>query len=135
MRRIWLAAAGIRCRLDLPLQFPDWRLTSEVRHNLFLAFKEALHNVVKHSGASETSIRLTTGSKSFELVVEDNGRGFKSDISREHLPNDSARLSAGNGLENMARRLAEIHGLCQIQSAPGQGTKVIFTVPLKMFVA
>ena len=130
-----LAAAGIRCRLDIPLELPSWRLTADVRHNLFLAFKEALHNVVKHSGASETSIRLTTGSKSFELVVEDNGRGFKSDISREHLPNDSARLSAGNGLENMARRLAEIHGLCQIQSAPGQGTKVIFTVPLKMFVA
>ena len=130
-----LAAAGIRCRLDIPLELPSWRLTADVRHNLFLAFKEALHNVVKHSGASETSVRLTTGSKSFELVVEDNGRGFKSDISREPLPNDSARLSAGNGLENMARRLAEIHGLCQIQSAPGHGTKVIFTVPLKMFVA
>jgi len=130
-----LAAAGIRCRLDIPLESPSWRLTADVRHNMFLAFKEALHNVVKHSGASETSIRLTTGINSFELVVEDNGRGFKSDISREHLPDNSARLSAGNGLENMARRLAEIHGLCQIQSAPGQGTKVIFTVPLKMFVA
>ena len=130
-----LAAAGIRCRLDIPLELPSWRLTADVRHNLFLAFKEALHNVVKHSGASETSTRLTTGINSFELVVEDNGRGFKSDISREHLPNNSARFSAGNGLENMARRLAEIHGLCQIQSAPGQGTKVIFTVPLKMFVA
>jgi signal transduction histidine kinase/ligand-binding sensor domain-containing protein len=129
-----LAAAGIRCRLDIPVEFPSWRPTADVRHNLFLAFKEALHNVVKHSDASETSIRFTTGINSFELVVEDNGRGFKSDISREHLPNNSARLSAGNGLENMARRMEEIGGHCQIQSAPGQGTRIVFKVPLKTFV-
>ena len=35
-----LAAAGIRCRLDMPMEFPAWRLTADVRHNLFLAFKE-----------------------------------------------------------------------------------------------
>jgi signal transduction histidine kinase len=90
--------------------------------------------VVKHSDASETSIRFTMGINSFELVVEDNGRGFKSDISREYLPNNSARLSAGNGLENMARRMEEIGGHCQIQSAPGQGTRIVFKVPLKTFV-
>jgi hypothetical protein len=35
----WLAGVGIRYRLDLPLQFPEWQLTSELRHNVFLAFK------------------------------------------------------------------------------------------------
>jgi signal transduction histidine kinase len=105
-----------------------------VRHNLFLAFKEALHNVVKHSAASETSIRLVTEASHFELVVEDNGRGFTPETTREHPRDNSARLSTGNGLENMARRLAEIHGSCRIQSAPGQGTKVILIVPLKMSV-
>ena len=129
-----LAAAGIRCRLDMPLEFPSWRPTSDVRHNLFLAFKEALHNVVKHSAASETSIRLVTEASHFELVVEDNGRGFTPETAREHPRDNSARLSTGNGLENMARRLAEIHGSCRIQSAPGQGTKVILIVPLKMSV-
>ena len=129
-----LAAAGIRCRLDMPLEFPSWRPTSNVRHNLFLAFKEALHNVVKHSAASETSIRLVTEASHFELVVEDNGRGFTPETTREHPRDNSARLSTGNGLENMARRLAEIHGSCRIQSAPGQGTKVILIVPLKMSV-
>jgi signal transduction histidine kinase len=129
-----LAAAGIRCRLDMPLEFPSWRPTSNVRHNLFLAFKEALHNVVKHSAASETSIRLVTEASHFELVVEDNGRGFTPETTREHPRDNSARLSTGNGLENMARRLVEIHGSCRIQSAPGQGTKVILIVPLKMSV-
>jgi signal transduction histidine kinase len=128
-----LAAAGIRCRLDMPMEFPEWRLTAEVRHNLFLAFKEALHNVVKHSAASETSIRLAARATSFELIVEDNGCGFTPGTDGNGSPDDSVRFSSGNGLGNMVRRLMEIHGRCDINSTPGKGTKVIFTVPLKTF--
>jgi signal transduction histidine kinase len=130
-----LAAAGIRCRLDMPMEFPAWRLTADVRHNLFLAFKETIHNVVKHSAASETYIRLTARTTSFELTIEDNGCGFTPGTRGKNSPDTSARLSTGNGLENMTRRLAEIRGRCDIQSAPGQGTKVIFTVPLRIFTA
>jgi signal transduction histidine kinase/ligand-binding sensor domain-containing protein len=126
-----LATAGIRCRLDLPLQFPEWRLTSEVRHNLFLAFKEALHNAVKHSAASEAHVRLAPLAASFELVIEDNGRGFAPE-TRSRPTDDPGRFASGNGLGNMARRLAEIHGRCDIQSAPGQGTRVVFLVPIKV---
>jgi signal transduction histidine kinase/ligand-binding sensor domain-containing protein len=123
-----LAAAGIRCRLDLPLQFPEWHLTSEVRHNVFLAFKEALHNVVKHSGASEVLIRLTVKAVSFELAVEDNGRGFTAGEDNKTRSPMPGRAASGNGLENMARRLAAVGGGCVIQSTPGTGTKVIFSV-------
>jgi signal transduction histidine kinase/ligand-binding sensor domain-containing protein len=127
----WLATAGFRCRLDLPLQFPEWHLTSEVRHNVFLAFKEALHNAVKHSGASEVLIRLAVKEKSFELTVEDNGRGFAAgEKARDGSP-AQGRAASGNGLENMRCRLAAIGGSCEIQSAPGAGTKVIFSVHLK----
>ncbi len=129
--QVLLAAAGIRCRLDIPMEFPPWCLTADVRHNLFLAFKEALHNVVKHSAATEASIRLTAGTNSFELVITDNGRGFTPGTVPERPPGDSARLSAGNGLENLTRRLSELHGYCHIQSAPGRGTTVTFTVPVK----
>ncbi|MGO8765588.1 MAG: two-component regulator propeller domain-containing protein [Limisphaerales bacterium] len=127
----WLAGVGIRCRLDLPLQFPEWRLTSETRHNVFLAFKEALHNAVKHSAASEVLIRLTAGEKSFELAVEDNGRGFAVGEKMKTASAAPGRAAPGNGLENMKRRLASIGGACEIQSAPGAGTKVIFSVHLK----
>jgi signal transduction histidine kinase len=41
------------------------------------------------------------------------------------------RAASGNGLENMRRRLTAIGGSCEIQSAPGAGTKVIFSVQLK----
>lgn len=130
-----LAAAGIRCRLDMPMELPAWRLMADVRHNLFLAFKEALHNVVKHSAASETYIRLAVGTASFELIVEDNGRGFVSGMPPASPADGSARLSTGNGLENMQRRLLEISGHCRIESTPAHGTRVIFTVPLKIVAA
>ena len=127
----WLATAGIRCRLDLPLQFPAWPLTSEVRHNVFLAFKEALHNAVKHSGATEVLIRLAVKEKSFELAVEDNGHGFAADEKAKDVSSTQVRAASGNGLENMRQRLAGIGGTCGIQSIPGAGTKITFTVQFK----
>ena len=128
----WLATAGFRCRLDLPVQFPAWRLTSEVRHNVFLAFKEALHNVVKHSGASEVTIRLAVMESSFELAVADNGRGFAVGEKAKHSAVVQGRAASGNGLENMKRRLAVMGGSCEIQSVPGAGTRVMFFVRLKV---
>ena len=127
----WLATAGFRCRLDLPLQFPEWHLTSEVRHNVFLAFKEALHNAVKHSGATEVLIRLAVKEAAFELVVADNGRGFLPGEKAGGSPVTAGRLAPGNGLENMRRRLLTIGGTCAIHSAPGAGTKVVFALHAK----
>ncbi len=124
----WLASAGIRCRLDLPVQFPEWRLTSEVRHNLFLACKEALHNVVKHSGATEVSIRLVVSKMAFELSIEDNGRGFFVEARERNPAAGPDHRSSGNGLENMRRRLLGIGGTCGVYSEPGKGTRVIFSI-------
>lgn len=126
-----LATAGVRCRLDLPLQFPEWHLTSEMRHNVFLAFKESLHNAVKHAAASEVLIRLAVKEKSFELSIEDNGRGFAADEKAKDIPTVPGRTASGNGLENMKRRLASIGGSCSIQSAPGGGTNVFLFVQLQ----
>ena len=127
----WLAGVGIRCRLDLPLQFPEWHLTSELRHNVFLAFKEALHNTVKHSHASEVLIRLTLKEKSFELALEDNGRGFAVGEEMKNISAAPGRPASGNGVENMRRRLAAVGGNCDIQSTPGAGTQVFFFVQIK----
>jgi signal transduction histidine kinase/ligand-binding sensor domain-containing protein len=116
----FLDAAGIRCRLDMPLQFPAWSLTSELRHNLFLALKEALNNVAKHSAASEVTISFAVKGADLEVSVQDNGRGF--------APATDGSAGRRNGLSNMRRRLLEIGGRCDIHSAPGQGTKTVFAV-------
>ncbi|NGO37875.1 hypothetical protein G4L39_00445 [Limisphaera ngatamarikiensis] len=112
-----LNRAGIRCRWDVPLEVPPVPLSAETRHHLYLACKEALNNVVKHSGASEVWVRLQLNGVAFELSIEDNGRGFNPD------PNPT-----GNGLRNMQQRLSEIGGTCSIQSRPGQGTRVHFYI-------
>jgi signal transduction histidine kinase len=126
-----LRTAGIRCKMDMPSQFPARVVTAEVRHNLFLAFKEALHNAIKHAGASEMRIALTLEPAAFTLVVEDNGKGFAAEALLAGTPPGQPGHRAGNGLTNMRQRLAEIGGHCEIECAPGKGTKVTFMVAMK----
>jgi signal transduction histidine kinase len=127
----FLETAGVRRRLDMPLKFPTWPLTSEVRHNLFLAFKEALNNVVKHAGASEVGISIQVETGSFELLVQDNGHGFTPGRDETNTLHNPPRRSSGNGLENMRRRMLKIGGRCDISSVPGKGTRVLFIVPVQ----
>ena len=69
--------------------------------------------------------------ESFDLAIEDNGRGFAVGEKAKGVSPARGRAASGNGLENMRRRLTAIGGSCEIQSASGAGTKVIFSVQLK----
>jgi len=121
----FLSAVGVRCRLDLPMQLPAWPLVAQTRHHLFLAFKEALNNAVKHAGATEVKISLTLGTDSFTVTVKDNGKGFTLNGEAASRPD---RISSGQGLANLQRRLATIGGRCEITAMDGQGTSVAFIV-------
>ena len=101
----------------------DIQISSSVRHNLILAVKEAVHNVIKHARASELSVFVALEGTSLTIQVQDDGGGF-----------DPARNTTGNGLANMERRLQQIGGTCSIQSQPGKGTSVslrVNVVPLR----
>jgi signal transduction histidine kinase len=115
----FLSTAGLRCRLDLPLDLPAIPLAAEKRHQLFLAFKEALNNIVRHARATEVRIALTVEADRFRLTMSDDGCGFSIGPTTSH----------GNGLTNMAVRLKEIGGACEIESQPGRGTTVRLSVP------
>lgn len=121
----YLAAANVRCRLDPPVQLPPWRITADTRHNLFLAFKEALSNVLRHAAATEVRISLTLGADSFVLTIQDNGRGIGGEQPAAREP---GRIASGHGLSNMERRLAGIGGRCEITSRADEGTRVSFFV-------
>jgi signal transduction histidine kinase len=129
----FLSAAGLRCRLDVPLHLPAWPLTAEIRHNAFLAFKEALHNAVKHARASEVRISLELSSEGFVLIVGDNGCGFELNGFKDGtaLSERITRLGGGNGLVNMRKRLEEIGGRCDWDTAPGEGTRVKLVIAVK----
>ena len=124
----YFQTTAIDCRLNLPPQLPTCILTSEVRHNLFLAFEETLNNVLKHSKAAGVEIRMFCREGAFEIRVADNGRGFKWDPAGPATSAGSPRQS--NGLGNLRQRLADIGGDCQIASQPGQGTTVHLVLPL-----
>jgi len=126
----FLSAAGIRCRLDMPLEVPERQLRAELRHNLFLAYKEALNNAVKHARATEVKVSLNLAPEEFRLVVADNGVGFDPEAGTAGARGEG-RIAAGNGLGNMRRRLGQIGGRCELDSAPGEGARVGFIVPLR----
>jgi len=124
----YLGAAQIRCRLDVPAQLPEHQLQAEVRHNLFLAVKEALNNVVKHACATEVWMRVSIKPGAFVVALEDNGRGLVAAAAAES--GKSGRVSSGHGMKNLEKRLAAAGGQCVVDSEPGQGTRIECTIPL-----
>ncbi len=116
----YLELAGIRHRFDVPAQLPVADIAPEVRHNVFLAFKESVNNVVKHAQATSVSIRLRLEADTFTLHIEDNGRGLAGQ------PDKSGR----NGLRNLRKRMTDIGGNFVIGPAAEQGTLVQLTAPL-----
>jgi ligand-binding sensor domain-containing protein/signal transduction histidine kinase len=117
----YLAVAGLRYRAEVPAQLPAITIPPEVRHNVFLAFKEAVNNVVKHAQASEARIRLRLQPDQFTLEIEDDGRGLGG--------GDEPASSARNGLRNMRRRMEDIHGEFSIGPGTKAGTVVRLTIP------
>ncbi|MCW3075194.1 MAG: hypothetical protein JWP69_2263 [Flaviaesturariibacter sp.] len=105
--------------LDYAIQFPDnlppISLTDEERRNLFLTAKEALHNALKHSGATKVLLRIVYQESRVHFYIEDNGRGF-----------DKAKARPGsNGLKIMERRMTDMGGGFAITTLP-TGTVVHF---------
>jgi signal transduction histidine kinase len=124
----FLRIANIRCRLDSPLDLPGEPLSAEARHNLFLAFKEVLNNILKHAAATEVLISFESTPQGFRIVVADNGRGMDPARNAGANPDDALHPGSGNGLSNMQQRLAKAGGSCEITSVPGQGTRVTFSL-------
>ncbi len=90
----------------------------QFRRNIFLIFKEALNNIVKHSQASRVRIKLEEKPDEYCLEITDNGIGFDE---------EGARGSAGNGMKNIKRRASEIGCSLKISSTIGKGTTVLLT--------
>ena len=122
----FLRVPGIRCRLDLPEHPPELNVSADIRHNLFLAVKEALNNIVKHAGAHEVRLGVDISNGKLRVAVTDDGHGF------ERPPQDArGRMDCAT----CANELAEIGGECSSfeKAMRGLGTTIIFDVPWREF--
>lgn len=116
----FVSGAGVACEVDFPSELPPVTLTSDVRHHLLLAVKEALNNSVKHSGASKMHVKAFVESSVLRICITDDGAGFNPDITE----------AGADGLRNMRERMAGIGGEFEIRSEIGKGSRVEFTLPL-----
>jgi signal transduction histidine kinase len=86
---------GIVCNITLPNDLPNVYVIGEVRRNVFLVVKEALHNIIKHAKATEVNIELIRVADELMLYIQDDGVGIDIKNIRQF----------GNGLKNMKNRM------------------------------
>lgn len=110
---------GLTCTLQLDGAMPN--LTPEVRLGIYRIVQEALHNIVRHAGADEASVKMEVLPDLLRVTVRDNGAGF--DPERAVRPTSL-------GLLSMRERAAAIGATFQINSTPGLGTAVVIERPL-----
>lgn len=123
----YLEPTSVNYRFDFPVSLPARALSVEIRRNVYLVVREALHNMVKHSGAARVEIRFTIDDimsrgqsprERFTILIRDDGKGFDPD--KLEFP--------GNGLVNMRKRMNDIGGEFYIKSAKGSGTEIELVV-------
>jgi signal transduction histidine kinase len=110
----FLEPSGMSYVINFLEPIPHVVLTNAQRRNLYLTVKEAVNNALKYSSAGLLEISAHISDGCLHISVVDNGKGFISDQVRH----------TANGLRNMQRRMEEIGGRLEIQSAPGTGTSM-----------
>ncbi|MBP6901985.1 MAG: sensor histidine kinase [Burkholderiaceae bacterium] len=84
--------------------------------------REAVSNIIKHSGASQCSVSCAIAEGDFQLIIQDNGRGIPTELD--------GRLDKGHGMASMKGRAKQLQGQCLVESSPGYGTVIRLTLPL-----
>lgn len=93
-------------------------MPGDIRQNLFLIFKEAINNVIKHSNASQCRVEILMSYHKFSFKITDNGNGFCQTTQ-----------GTGNGRKNMQKRVEELNGKITIDSEEGKGTMISINLP------
>lgn len=110
---------AVRCRFEIDDALPDVPCDLGVRRNLFLAVKEVLTNILRHSGADQAEVSIQWRREELRIAIRDDGRGF-----------DPGAGHAGNGLRNLVLRATEAGGRFSVESRPGGGSRFEFNVPV-----
>jgi len=116
---------GLTCVAELESMPPQ--LPPEIEDTVFQAVRELLFNVAKHARAKQVRVILRAEEQRMIVEVADDGNGF--------TPTPPSRLDphgGGFGLPSIRERLSRIGGSMHVDSAPGEGTRVLVTCPIKI---
>ncbi len=116
----YASIVGLNCQIEIQHGLPNLALGPDVRHNLFLAVKEAVHNAARHAAPAMIGFRVAVRGMQLVITIADDGRGFP----KKGAPD------AGHGLENLRERLVSVHGFCDVRARPKGGTLVQFCLLL-----
>ena len=108
-----------RLRIDIPMNIESREFSMEARHEVFLAIREALTNVLKHAQASEVWLSIKLQDNRLRIHVDDNGVGIQSQNE------DKGR----SGLKNIQRRMESIGGTVDFKSSKSGGFSVQIEIP------
>lgn len=108
-----LDAKGVGLNFSCDAALASSRLSMKQRKNMYLFFKEAINNAVRHANANEVSVSIVKKWHQLEMVIDDDGKGF-----------DVEQAYRGNGMTTLRRRAEELGGTINIQSRLGEGTSV-----------
>jgi signal transduction histidine kinase len=117
-------STGMRCVSDL--ENIDHLLPPDGETSVYRVVQEALNNIVKHSGATEFSCTIRNEASRFTIELRDNGHGFDADRGPRFSPG-----TGGMGLSGMTERVRLLHGTIVVTSAPGEGTTLTATIPVR----
>jgi signal transduction histidine kinase len=95
-------------------------LTPEQSIEAIQIAREAVSNALRHGGATLVSLRMHRSEGEVCLLVQDNGAGFNATSQRE----------GGHGLANMRARAQKLGATLQVTSHPGEGARVLATLPI-----
>ncbi len=93
---------------------------SHLRRDLYLIYKELMHNVLRHSDAENVYVQFQSSSEQISLCIKDDGRGF-----------DLTAIHPGNGLFSLKKRAESLNGQLRIESNAHSGTSTYLTCPLE----
>jgi PAS domain S-box-containing protein len=107
------------------------RLPQKTENNIFRIVQEAINNAIKYSETNKIEVRLKQTESDIVIAIKDDGKGFNEKIVEAR----SLNIESGRGFFNMYERTEYISGHLDIKSAPGHGTLVTLTVPVRVPVA
>jgi signal transduction histidine kinase len=123
-----LSSQGIDFELRTPPLGKNVELSLQARRQVFLIFKECIHNAARHSRCTAVVAELKIADREAVLTIEDNGTGLRQE---DKTVGARSELPGGTGIPNMRRRSQELGGRMQLTSKPGEGCCVEIRFPMR----